>query len=499
MNKIQQLLSALMIVLVLGGTISCKKTFDSPPYPSDNVNLVANMTIMGLKTYHTIPGQIDTISQDVVISGIVTANDQSGNFYKQLFIQDSTGAMQILVDASSLYATYPVGRRVYLKCKGLALSDYYGNMQLGVRAVVGGVASVQGIPSALVSQYLVGGSLNNPVVPITVNAANLGSNLDDIYINALIKLQGYEFVSTDTAKTYSDTSVYKSTQNRLISTGCGSGTKLTVRTSAYANFAGEYLPKGNGDITAIYTIYKSTSATKQLIIRNSSDVQFNASRCGQTIDTTPKTPITIAELRALYNNASVSIPADRSISGIVISDAVVGKNISSNNMVIQDGLSGILVYLPGGTLNYTIGDSVSINVGVTDSVVLYRGSLEIKLHSGATINGPIATGRQVFPRTYTIADLKTALSNALNTPNHPEYTLVKILNATATPVDSVYGGSRTLTDASDNITMYTRKTTGSPATFANDVMPAGAKTWTGYSNLYNTTPQFQIRNISDIQ
>ncbi len=313
MNKIVNLVTALMLVASIGIFSGCKKTFDQPPGPGD-VNLVANTTIEGLKAYHTIPGAYDLINDDVIISGIVVADDKSGNFYKQLFIQDTTGAIQILLDAYSLYGSYPVGRKVYVKCKGLTLSDANNNMILGVKANISGLPSVEGIPGSVVNQYLVGGSLNNPVTPLNVTLADLGTNMNNRYINALVKLDGYEFIPGDTSKTYSDTSAYKSTQNRLISLGCGSSIQTVVRTSAYASFAAQRLPKGNGSITAIYTIFKSSptssTTTKQLLVRDTSDVQFYNGRCGapppgtvtllnedfetQTANTTfPYNPITI--------------------------------------------------------------------------------------------------------------------------------------------------------------------------------------------------------------
>lgn len=284
MNRIAKLITASVMLVAVAGTFSaCKKTFDEPPGPGE-VNIVANTTIDGLKAYHTSPGTFDLITDDVIISGVVVANDKSGNFYKQLFIQDSTGAMQLLLDANSLYVTYPVGRKVYIKCKGLTLSDQNNNMALGVKAVVGGLNSLEGIPGALINQYVIGSTLNNNVEPATVTLADLGTSMNNRYINSLVKLENYEFITGDTSKTYSDTSAYKSTQNRLISLGCGSGLQTVVRTSAYASFAGLRLPKGNGSITAIYTIFKSSptssTTTKQLIIRDTADVQFNNVRCG---------------------------------------------------------------------------------------------------------------------------------------------------------------------------------------------------------------------------
>ena len=279
-KSIPVLFASMLLALTFS---ACKKTFDAPPGPGD-VNIVANTSIEALKTYHTIPGVYDLINEDVIISGIVTANDQSGSFYKQLFIQDSTGAMQILVDANSLYASYPVGRRIYVKCKGLTLTDSYSNMVLGYKAVVDGLPSIEGIPGAMVSSYIVGGSLNNTVTPLTVVSSDLGTAMNNKYINALVKLENYEFISADTLKTYSDTSAYKATSNRLISLGCGNALTLTVRTSGYANFAGIPIPTGNGSISAIYTIYKSsptsTTTTKQMLLRDNEDVQFTNGRCG---------------------------------------------------------------------------------------------------------------------------------------------------------------------------------------------------------------------------
>jgi hypothetical protein len=136
----------------------------------------------------------------------------------------------------------------------------------------------------MVSDHVIGGSLNNSIEPMTVTVDQLGTGLSDKYINALIKLENYEFISSDTSKTFGDTSSYKSTVNRYISQGCGSSLQTIVRTSGYAQFAAQHLPSGNGSITAIYTIYKSspTSSTayKQLIIRDVDDVQFTNGRCG---------------------------------------------------------------------------------------------------------------------------------------------------------------------------------------------------------------------------
>ncbi len=274
MNKIVKLLMAVIIIAASGTLSSCKKNFDNPPGPSDPA-LVANKSIKALKAMHISAGAYDVITTDIIISGTVVADDKSGNLYKQLFIQDSTGGLQILLDAASLYGTYPVGRKIFIKCNGLCISDYNGTMELGIKANVGGLPSVQGIPANLISNYVVGGSLNNPVTPIVVTQAQLGTNMQDPYLGALIQLNNYEFL--DTTLTYSDTSVYKSTQNVDIK-NCATPVAdvVTIRTSAYANFAGKNVKAGNGSIVAIYTTF---GTTKQLLLRSDDDVHFTGPRC----------------------------------------------------------------------------------------------------------------------------------------------------------------------------------------------------------------------------
>ncbi len=489
MNKIQQLFSALIIVLVLGGALSCKKTFDAPPGPSDDLNIVANTSIQVLKSRHTVASQIDVIGDDIIICGIVSANDKSGNFYKQLFIQDTSGAMQIMIDASSLYATYPVGRRVYVKCKGLALSDYKGNMQLGIKADVGGVPSVQGIPAALVGQYVLGGSINNPVEPIVVTLNQLSTAMSDRYINALVKLEDFEFDVTNV--TYSDTSSYKSTVNRTFSKGCGSKESSIIRTSAYANFAAQTLPVGHGSITAVYTVY---TTTKQFIIRDTSDVQFNAPRC-VIQPPSASSHISIRQLRSRYVSApGTKITDSVSISGIVISDAANG-NLSTGSVVIQDGDNGINVYFgPVTSVGINIGDSISFYI-VGDSLKLYKGAMELDAYG--TVPSVIATGRSVTPSVKTINEINTALTRTLGDPLNFEYTLVKILGATATPAGT-FSGNKTLTDGSSSpntMTLYTKST----ATFAGQTMPTVASSWIGYPSKYNTTIELQMRSGADVQ
>ena len=310
MNKIVKLLMAVIIITASGTLSSCKKNFDNPPGPADPA-IVANTSIKTLKALHTVAGAYNVITTDLIISGTVVADDKSGNLYKQLFIEDSTGGLQILLDANSLYGTYPVGRKVFIKCNGLCISDYNGTMELGIKATVAGIPSIEGIPANLINQYVVGGSLNNPVVPHIVTTAQLTTGMQDKYLGTLIQLDNFAFNNLNT--TYSDTSAYKSTVNLDIK-NCSNQT-IIVRTSAYADFAGQKVAQGRGSVYAIYTTFGST---KQLILRGVEDVKFtDPYACalpagtllfedfeGQT--TTTSFPYTITAIPGWFNGAQAA-------------------------------------------------------------------------------------------------------------------------------------------------------------------------------------------------
>ena len=186
---------SLILMLAVSLMISsCKKNFDEPPGPTDP-GITPTHTISQLKAMHAASGAYDVINADVIIGGVVVANDKSGNLYKELYIQDGTGGINILLDANGLYNSFPVGRQVYIKCNGLCISDYNRLIQLGVKATVAGSPSLEAIASTLIDQYIIGGTLNNPVTPRVVTLNDLSTNMQDEYLGSLIQLNNYEFVT----------------------------------------------------------------------------------------------------------------------------------------------------------------------------------------------------------------------------------------------------------------------------------------------------------------
>ena len=56
-----------------------------------------------------------TIGEEKVMKAVITANDESGNIFKKIYLQDETGAIEMEVDQNSVYNYYPVGQTVYIE------------------------------------------------------------------------------------------------------------------------------------------------------------------------------------------------------------------------------------------------------------------------------------------------------------------------------------------------------------------------------------------------
>ncbi len=244
-----------------------KQNSYSAPYQGTSTDSI--MTIKALRKLHVM-GSIESIKKSYAIEAVVVANDESDNLYKTIIIQDSTGGIMLLVDATNIYQTYPIGTQLRLRVQDLLLSDYRRMVQL-VAAVdtSTGSLSTTGIPSPMLSKHISIIKENVTVLPINVSYKNLSDTLQ----SRLIKISNVEFASADTGQTFSDKK-NKIGASRAVKF-CVGGT-MYLRTSGYANFAGIKLPSGNGEIVGIYSVFNSE---KQIFIRDTSDILLKAKRC----------------------------------------------------------------------------------------------------------------------------------------------------------------------------------------------------------------------------
>lgn len=465
------------LIALLAIIVSCNKKFDEPPI-NEEPDIPVTMSIKDLKARYQAPGMFQRITDDQTISGIVVADDRSGNFFKQIVIQDETGGITLSLDMNSIYSSYPVGRRVFVKLKDLMLGDYGGTIQIGydsTRSNDGRFLNLVRIPQAKMPDYLVPGSYGNVVTPKIIKPSDFTGNILDPLLNTLIQINNAEFRDPDLVKTYANAAspTSESARNFTIKP-CDDNKSIVLRNSSYATFAGLPVPQGNGSLVGISSVF---NGTVQIAIRDTFDVQFNGQRCsGQTPVTTTKT---IAEVLA-YATGDSTIPAGTWIEGTIVSDT---KNEAAGNYRLQDATAGIqLRFTVDGNPQAALGDKYSVYVGGM-KLSVFNGGLQI---NNVETSNKTGTGT-ITPKTTTIADIITAGRTW-------ESQVVTIKDVTITGSGSNY----TIKDATGEITTYVR-------TASSISMPTGASSITGYVSIYqssaagsNPVVQLTLRTQADI-
>lgn len=299
---------ALGFILLSAITLSSclKKDYAGPPDKSGyDPMLPVNATIQ--KVLNLLPANYPStsvapvkIDSDWTISAVVVGDDKSGNLYKQIVIDDGSTGLAVLIDAYDLFNDYPVGRKIYIKLKGLYIGTYHSLPQLGYTP--DNTGAISGIPGTLAENYLVKANYPNTVTPIKVTFAEIAGGANVALENRLIQIDSVEFVAGDVFQPYAAPAPSSGTSLDL--EDCSS--TVVLRTSGYSNFQSALTPSGRGSITAIYTVYNSTA---QLVLRDTSDVKFTGPRCDGAVFIDPSKVVFNEDFQTVNtNNEILSTP-----------------------------------------------------------------------------------------------------------------------------------------------------------------------------------------------
>ncbi|MCF0207155.1 MAG: hypothetical protein HUK15_06990 [Bacteroidales bacterium] len=260
-NTFFAIIAALMCVSVF---VSCEREPDFP-----EVNTVADaykLTISDIYKMHADSGDYYTFVDDYMLYGTITMDDSHDNIYKEAYIQDSTGCINLYKLGTA--GLVKVGDSVRINLNGAMIVNYSGKMELSF-------ANLEDVSTHVILQDRVN------VVPEEVSMSQIVAN-PAYYDCRLVKLNDVQFAASDTSLTFA-TASGSSTQNRNM-VSCD-GSTLVARNSDYADFAGEPIPNGKGCVTGIMTRYirsssnGSISTTYQIIIRSLDEVVMNDERC----------------------------------------------------------------------------------------------------------------------------------------------------------------------------------------------------------------------------
>ena len=249
--SITGLMMALFAVLSLS---SCRKEIDNPPYKE--IPESAKLDVTELRALY----QGTTIhfgDGDTNLYCLVTADEVSGNLYKNVYVTDGQSGLNVRITASGgLYE----GDSIRINLNGAILSEYNGILQLD---------------SVDVNKSVVKLKTGVQVTPVDVTMAQVLT--DPSLESRLVRISNVEFSYMDAGNTFADATNQLSKNITLLE--C-SGSSILMRTSGYSKFAGETVPAGNGTVTAILGRY---NADLQLYLRRTSDIVLPNPSCQPTV------------------------------------------------------------------------------------------------------------------------------------------------------------------------------------------------------------------------
>lgn len=222
------------------------------------------------------------VENDIYVKGYVSSSDQTGNFFKEFFIQDSpsnpTGALKIVIEQVDSYNQFNKGRELYINLKGLFIGEERtGN---GIFTIGGGTEFDQygGIVTRVnqnqIKLNLFRSEITEEITPLTV----LFSEITDNHVGMFVQVDNVEFADDLNGKRYFDPIEVFDTQRTLQVCNGFTYSEFPLETSSFSNFKEHLLPTGNGTIKAV--VNKTFDGSTHVLALNAvEDVNMESTRC----------------------------------------------------------------------------------------------------------------------------------------------------------------------------------------------------------------------------
>lgn len=266
---------------------ACYEDFDTPAV-DPTVTLTPTHTIADFKAMFNERGGAFDITENIIIAGKVTTSDETGNFYKNMFIQDETGGIELRIGKSGLYNDYKLGQTIYVRANGLRMGSYGGMVNLGGTIPENYDYETSYIePQAVIDLVIAKGAKGERVQPLDLSSGQIPVSSYGKWVrfeNAVFEgctfydrdgTMGGGDIAIDTwaNKDYKGESSVGKYGNAIFTVN---GTKINVRSSGYSKFAGEKTPaKGTKcNIEGIMVYYAGGQPAFQISINSLEDIEI---------------------------------------------------------------------------------------------------------------------------------------------------------------------------------------------------------------------------------
>lgn len=256
---------------------------------------------------NSTPEHIET---SIVVKGYVSSSDQTGNFFKEIYLQDApenpTSGIKVILNQVDTYNQFNVGREVYIKLTGL----YIGEERVGnqVTTIGGGTETDQyGTTVVSLTQNQVKTSMFRSENTLSLTPLLLTfSQVNGSHIGLFVQFDNVEFADNLNGLRYFDpVQDFDTARTMQACTGFEYST-FKLETSSFASFKDVLLPTGNGSVKGI--VSKTFDGSSLILALNTAaDVDMAGDRC---------TPLSIDDFSVIFeedfqtavNNTNLDLP-----------------------------------------------------------------------------------------------------------------------------------------------------------------------------------------------
>ncbi|HIP49705.1 MAG TPA: hypothetical protein EYG92_12175 [Lutibacter sp.] len=204
------------------------------------------------------------------IVGYVLSNDKTGNFYKELYIQDSptdpTATIKLNIDMRSLFTKYKVGSKIYIYLHGLSISLSHGEIVINE-------ANGKFLRENVAKANILRSCDETELTPVAVATPSL---IDESYLGKYVELTNVQFDQSLLEEDFVDNNDSYDTHRNI--TSCDDSSQIKLETSTFASFGGASLPQGQGSVKGIIT-YDYGADFFVLRVNSPEDFNFEGERC----------------------------------------------------------------------------------------------------------------------------------------------------------------------------------------------------------------------------
>lgn len=228
-------------------------------------------------------------NQNNYVQGYVVSNDEAGNFFEELIIQNQanqgTSGIRVMIDVNPLFVRYSFGQLIYVKLNSLHIGISNGVLTLGIGE------NLDKIPNPSEGDFIARSPQIEEIVATDLTFSEINSvpnNFQDEitsegFRNVFIKLNNVQFnrnLVINNNITYAGEAEDEFDGERLLESCDESGSSIIFSTSTFADFKSLSLPAGQGSIEGILT-RNFFGEVFNLVINTPEDVNFGGleNRC----------------------------------------------------------------------------------------------------------------------------------------------------------------------------------------------------------------------------